>query len=140
MRFKSLRDYYRLRLKAVDPDFREWEDGFSFDNIPSNILDGSWHLTFNPFTYTGTAQTCLGFSCPVVLRVFLKGHRCPQDAIDKALDLADSIISEICAPVNRLSQAYIKNVLPSNVDIQALDSSNDNAVILILGFNNTIYL
>jgi hypothetical protein len=127
-------------MSAVDPDFKEWEDGFNVENIPSTILDKSWHFVFNPSNYIGSAHTCLNFTAPVMLRVFLKGYRNPKEAIDTALLFADAIIKECTKPINRLNQPKIKNVLPGIVSVQELGSTNDNSVILELQFNCTIIL
>ena len=130
MSFTDLRPYFQARLAAVDPDFREWEDGFNVDNIPSTILDKSWHLRFDPFSYVGTAHTCLSFDCGLTMSVFFKGYRNPQEAIDSALFFADAIIKECTNPVHRLNQPKIKNVLPSTVAVRELGATNDNAVVL----------
>jgi hypothetical protein len=136
MTFSTLRPYFEQRMLAVDAELKEWEDGFNIDNIPSSILDKSWHIQFNPFSYnTGGAHTCLSFNCPVTLNVFFKGYRNPKEAIDTALIFADAIIKECTKPVQRLNQPKIKNVLPSLVSVRELDTTNDNAAVLELQFN-----
>lgn len=140
MSFQTLRPYFNERMKAVDPDLREWPDAFNIDNIPSSIIDLSWHLAFQPISYRGNAQTCLSFSAPVRVSVCLKGYRVPQEAVDRAHILADAIIKECCKPVNRLNQPLIKNVLPSLVDVRALTQDNDNVAVLEMSFNCEIII
>jgi hypothetical protein len=136
MSFSTLRNYFEDRMITVDSELKEWEDAFNIDNIPSSILDKSWHIEFNPFSYnTGGAHTCLSFDCPVTLNVFFKGYRNPKEAIDTALIFADAIIKECTKPVLRLNQPKIKNVLPSLVSVRELDVTNDNAAILEIQFN-----
>lgn len=135
MSFNTLRAYFETRMAVTDPDLHEWEDAFGVDNIPSGILDHSWHIEFGPFNYVGTAHTCLEFNCPVSLRVYLKGYRYPKEAIDSGMILADAIVKECCKPLNRLNQPYIKNVLPNTIDVRALGQTNDNAVVLSLSFD-----
>lgn len=135
MSFASLRPYFIDRMRAVDPDLREWFDAFNIENIPSSILDKSWHLAFQPMTYSGTAHLCLEFNSPVRLSVCLKGYREPQEAVDRAHLFADAIIKECCKPINRLTQPHIKNVLPNLVDVRALTQDNDNVCVLELSFD-----
>lgn len=140
MTFFSLRQYFVDRMRNVDADLREWEDAFNVENIPASILDKSWHLSFSPFQYTGTAHTCLNFNAPTLLRVFLKGYRYPKEAVDRALNMADAIVKECTDPKNRLNQAGIKNILPGSIVIQELGSGNDNAAILEIQFSNTVII
>ena len=135
MSFKTIRPYFQERMSAVDAEFREWEDAFNIDNIPATILDKSWHLRFQPFSYnTGGAHTCLSFECPITLSVFVKGYRNPVEAVDMALIFADAILKECTKPVLRLNQPKIKNVLPNNVSVRELSDSNDNAAVLEIQF------
>ena len=141
MSFSTLKPYFQSRMEAVDTELREWEDAFNVDNIPSTILDKSWHITFSPASYnTGGAHTCLSFECPITLRVFFKGYRNPREAVDMALIFADAILKECTKPVQRLNQPSIKNVLPNNVDIRELSDSNDNAAILEISFLCTVII
>jgi len=135
MSFKTIRPYFQERMSAVDNEFKEWEDAFDIDNIPATILDKSWHLRFQPFSYnTGGAHTCLSFECPITLSVFVKGYRNPVEAVDMALIFADAILKECTKPVQRLNQPKIKNVLPNNVSVRELSDSNDNAAVLEIQF------
>lgn len=136
MSFVDLKPYFDARMKAVHTDFRRWPDAFNIQNIPSGILDKSFHIEVGPFSYTGTAHTCLHFDCPVKLSVFLKGYRDPdKQAVDSALKFADAIVKESCKGLNRLNQATIKNVLPTLIDVRALAQGNDNAAVLELTFS-----
>lgn len=135
MSFINLRPYFEERMLAVDLEFNEWEDAFNIENIPSTRLDKAWHFELGAFTYSGTAHTCLSFNCPVRLRVFVKGYRNPKEAVDLGTILSDAIVKEACKPSNRLNQPYIKNVLPSVINIQALTGSNDNVALLDMTFN-----
>ena len=140
MSFENLKPYFQNRMIVAIPESNEWEDAFNIENIPSSILDKSWHIEFGPFVYVGTAHTCLSFDCPVRLSIFLKGYRNPKEAIDNALVYANTVITEVCKPLNRLNQATIKNILPNTVDVRELNQSNDNAVVLELSFDCKVIL
>jgi hypothetical protein len=140
MSFITLRQYFEDRMAAVDSELREWEDAFSIENIPSTILDKSWHIEFGPFSYTGSAHTCLAFDSSASLKVCLKGYRNPKEAVDTALILADAILSEVTDPTKRLNQPKIKNVLPRFVDVRQLGTSNDNVAVLEIQFNCNVMI
>jgi len=140
MSFSKLHPYFETIMTTVDPLFTEWEDAFNVANIPSSILDMAWHFEVLPFRYTGTAHTCLGFECPVKLKAFIKGYRTPKDAVDSALVFAEAIVKEACLPSNRLTQPTIKNVLPSQITVDALAQSNDNTAVLSIDFICTVYV
>ena len=135
MSFAALKPYFQDRMATVDPELKEWEDAFNIENIPSNILDKSWHIAVGSANYTGTAHTCVHFSCPITLSVFFKGYRVPKEAVDSALVMADAIVKECVKPLNRLNQANIKNVLPSLVNVRELGQSNDNVAVLEISFS-----
>lgn len=135
MSFSTIKPFFEARMVAVDPELKEWCDAFNIDNIPATILDKSWHIRFDPFSYsTGAAQVCLPFECPITISVFFKGYRNPREAVDMALIFADAIVKECTKPVQRLNQPSIKNVLPNNVSIRELSDSNDNAAVLEIQF------
>jgi len=140
MSFTTLLPYFRARLKTKHPDLEEWTNAFAVDNIPSTKLNKAYHLEFLPSNYVGTAHTALGYRCQVRLRVFVKGFAKPALAVDKALQYADTITKECCKSTNRLSQPFIKNVLPISVDVKSLDITNDSVAYLDMTFECTIMI
>lgn len=140
MSFIDLRPYFQARMKTVDSDLREWEDAFSLDNIPSTIIDKSWHIAFDSMTYTGSAHTCHRFNSPITLSVVFKGYRYTNEGVDSALLFADAIVKECTNPVHRLNQARIKNVLPNQISIRELGPTNDNVAVLEIRFDCEVAL
>lgn len=145
--FASLKPYFRARLNAIklDPlatkgDLEEWPDAFNVDNIPATKINRAYHIELLLSNYQGTAHSCMGFNAQVRVRAFYKGFKTPSLAVDKAAEYADSVIKECCKSTNRLTQATIKNILPSSVEIKALDNSNDNIAYLDIVFNCLVYL
>ena len=135
MSFSTIKPYFQEALSAVHPDLKEWEDAFNLDNIPSSVLDKSWHIRLQPSSYVRAAHTSLLFRAPVTLSICFKGYRNPKEAVDTALEFADAIIKECTNPVRRLNQPKIKNVLPGIVDVREMGTTNDNVCVLELSFN-----
>jgi hypothetical protein len=132
MNFGDIRGYFRTKLDALN--YREWEDGFNFENIPSTILDGSYHIEVGSITGGPANQVHHTFLMPITVRIFFKGYRTPGEAIDAALNEANLILDEILKPSNRLQTNGLKDVRPVSIQPVALQLSNDNAVILTMGF------
>lgn len=141
MSFTGLKPYFKAQIATINNGaLTEWVDAFNVENIPATTLDKAYHIEINPSTYLGTAHGCLAFSAGVKVRAFFKGYKDASSAIDKATEYADYIIKAVCKSTARLNEAKLKNVLPSSVDIRALDGSNDNVAVVEMVFNCTLYL
>ncbi len=139
MSFTSLKPYFRARMKALN--FAEHTDAFNVDNIPSTKIDKAFHIELLPASYQGTAHVALAFKAQVRIKAYAKGYKTPAEAVDKCQEWADSIVKECCKSTNRLTQTTgLKNVLPTSVDTQALNQTNDNVAYLELTFDATIFL
>ncbi len=137
MALTDVRAYFRTRMNALN--FKEWPDGFNFENIPSNILDKSFHIQSDTITPDAVNMTTYDFSSPVTLRLFVKGFRNPAQAIDDAIVFYESILCEVLDPANRLG-TLIQNVTPGSTSILPLSDNNDNAVILEMEFTARVFL
>jgi hypothetical protein len=145
MSFTRLRPYFIECLALVDSDFREWEDAFNIENIPSTVIDKAFHLDFGPASADPQNQTCLPYRWPVSLQIFFKGYSTPKDAVDTALSTSEAILKECLKHSKRLtdsevSGARIVNVKSTSTAIDPLDVSNDNVVKLTMDFEVTIYI
>ena len=131
MSLVQIRPYFRARLNALA--YVEWKDGFNFQNIPSTLLNRSYHIETISGSGVSLNQQDQVINQEVSVRVFFKGYRNPQDAIDSAMSSYQEILVSCLAPSNRLTQGF-KNVLFSSMQLEPLADSNDNAVILSLTF------
>ena len=135
MSFSAVRPYFRARLDALG--YKEWTDGFNFANIPQTILDGSYHLENGTAGSTKVGQTVTEIEIPITVRVFFQGHRDPKGRIDDAMIAADNILAEVLVESNSQGQT-IKAVLLDSVTVSPYDGSDDNDIILELGFTAII--
>ncbi len=137
MSISSVRSFYSDRLESLG--FDEWADGFSFENIPSSIVDKSFHVTVESSTGGVINQHVQNIEMPVTVRVFRQGFRDPSNGIDEAILDVETIICDILSPSVRLS-SDIKNVVFDGFSVEPLSGSNDNAIMLELNFTNKIIL
>lgn len=133
----SVRPYFRTALNGLR--YREWTDGFNFENIPSNVLNNSYHIsTPSGGRRGGYDMQTQEIEQDVTVRIFLKGYRSPALAIDNAMTRYDDLLAAVLGPT-RLG-CDIKNVYLGNMEILPLDATNDNSVILEVTFTCLIII
>ena len=134
MSLGNVREYFQNTLDPLN--FREHTDGFDFTNIPDNLLDNAYFISFGGLIGGPVNQFEQKVEVPVELRIFIKGYNSPQKAIDQALVSGESIIKEICKIDNRLNNNLcIKNVVFDTMEIEPLNKENDNSLILLINFD-----
>ena len=135
MSFATIRPLFRSNFDSLG--YREWQDGFNFENIPANLLHESYHIEVGVIA-GGTSSTLrFDFAIPILVRVFLKGYRDPAEAIDDALLRLDQIYEQVLSPSERYG-SIIKDVTPETASIIPLGPDNDNALVIELGFNTRL--
>lgn len=130
----DVRIYIRNRMETLG--YEEWRDGFNVENIPSTMLERSFHIESGDIAPTASNHQVHQFISPLIVRVYLKGYHDPVEAIDQAMETAEEILEDILLPSNRLG-TEVKDVTPTNISVKPLNDQNDNAVILELGFDAT---
>jgi len=126
---------FRSRLDALG--YKEWDDVFNIENIPSTILNNSYHLEVSPVSGAGISHRVQNASMSVTLRVFLKGYRDIKTARDEAILSADGILCDIVASGTRLGTS-VKNIIFDGYSLLPLDDSNDNAIIIEMNFTTFV--
>lgn len=130
VRFK---EYFQDIFKANG--FKEWEDAFNKDNIPSNILNKSYFMSYGINTVENSVP--LEDNINIEIECFFKGYRNPKEALDNAMELCNSVRLSI---LNRESIASFLEVNILAIDSvsqipEPLNSSNDNSILITLEFN-----
>jgi hypothetical protein len=119
--------------------YKEWDDLFNIDNIPSTIIDGAYHVEVGSGSGAVINQHVLNTEFPIVLRLFRKGFRDPAEMRDEMLGELQTIICDILLPAVRLSSG-VKNIIFDGWDFLPLSESNDNSIILEMRFTNIVML
>lgn len=133
-KISQVRTYLIDRVRDVSDDFREWPDGFNFNNIPNNIYDKSYHILYDTIRSTPGRDQYVTDSVPMLLRLFLSGYNKPQEVLDEAFDYAHDIRLKAIRPAEAMSGENIKNVALTRMRGQHVES-NDNAVIVEMEFD-----
>lgn len=133
----DVRPYFRTKLESLG--FVEWRTEFNVENIPRTLLTKSYHIESGIIAPTASNHQVHKFNCPIVIRVFLKGYLDPASAIDDAYISAQSILSAILPPAQRLN-ATVNDVVPTSIAVNPLNDANDNSVILEIGFDAVTFI
>lgn len=133
MSLSGARSYFRGRADAIG--LKEWADGINFENIPSSVIDRSYHIQAGSGSGTKLNQNDQELSFDVTVRIFMKGYRDSASAVDSAIKMTEDLIKETVSAKNRLTQSNgIKNIVLSSFNFEAFDQSNDNLVIASVTF------
>ncbi len=132
MSFSAVRSFFRTQMNGLK--FKEWTDGFNFENIPSTTLHNAYHISSDSGQRRGIYNASdQSFEVNVTIRVFKKGYRNPAQAIDDCMSSIDAITTDILDSGTRLGEV-IKNIYLDQYQILPLANSNDNSAILELTF------
>lgn len=133
MSMTACKAYFRTQANAIG--LKEWKDGFSFSNIPSNIIDKSYHLESGPGVGVKLNQNDQEINFQMIVRIFVKGFRDPASGIDTAIALTEDLLEQALDPATRLTQTTgIKQVTFESVNFEPPIGDNDNLVIASVQF------
>lgn len=133
MSLTGARSYLRSRAKAIG--LKEWTDGFNFENIPSTLINGAFHIQSDSGNGIKLNQHDQELSFNQTVRIFVKGYRDPASGIDSAIKITEDLIKETVSAKNRLTQSDgIKNVILDGFNFETGDQSNDNLIIASITF------
>lgn len=126
----DVRSYIRARAKAVG--LTEWTDAFNVENIPSTLLNKSFHMEMGTATALKREGRDVTIDYPVLVSIAVKGYRTPAEAVDSAISLSQQLTAEAMDPTLRYTQTSIKDVFMESLAIDPLATSNDNVVVAAL--------
>lgn len=126
--------YFRTVMDTLG--HKEWKDALADDNIPSTVLDRSYHILMGDASNIKQNQDAIEVNQPIAVKLFVKGYRQTADGRDRAITYQEAIIKKALEDARRC-QTYegIKNVIFQNGGITELSSDNDNTMRVTLNFN-----
>lgn len=128
MKFGALVHFVSEKLVALK--YKQWETPFSHDNIPSNIINKSFHITMGAATGKPANQHVHSFSVPITLRLFFDGFKSPVSGMQTALDDMDAVLGAVLSPAVRLSGSGLADIRPVSVQPFPLSTSNEHCVYI----------
>ncbi len=126
--------YCRTRLKALGRT--EHTATFNYENTPRTRLATMFHVELGTTNGVSNNQDNQVGNVPVTVRIPFAPAREVMPIRDAAVVFADTVIADFLNPRNRLTQANsLKNVAFDSMNIEPLAESNDNGVVVVLGFS-----
>lgn len=139
MSLTEIRPYFRGRLNALR--YKEWADGFDFQNIPSTLLDKSYHIDANEGLVDELGNLDFGLTVTARIRVFTKGYRNISEGIDLTLERVEEIVRSVMDPVFRLNgDCGLKTCDFSGFRIEPISLDNNNITVATLDFRCLVYV
>ena len=133
MSLTGARSYLRGRANSFG--LKEWSGGFNFENIPSTLINRSYHIQSGTGSGVKLNQNDQEITFSQTVRIFIKGYKDVSTAIDSAIKITEDLIKEAVSPKNRLTQSDgIKNIVLENFQFDADSASNDTLIIASVTF------
>ena len=135
-------EYFR-NILTTQCGFTEWTDAFNIENIPSTILDESWHIDFgDTLKATTLGGNVQGVEVGIIIQLFFKSFRDTSEGRLEALVKGETVIGLVLDPTNRFTQQSDGNInyVFDAMRVRELALSNDNAVVLEIEFHADMVL
>jgi len=127
----GVRQFFRDRMDVLG--FREHETAFNFEDLASSILDGSYHISSGTTLGSPVNQKSISLDYQIDLRIFKRGYRNTNEALDDLDQVAEDILKDILPSAVR-NTTGIKDIQLESIDRFPLSDSNDNAMYLEMNF------
>lgn len=137
MSLSNVRPFFRERLNSIG--FREHADGFDDTNREQTLMEKLYRLdTSNVVGAAANMQSHeFEMDCNVVITLRGQGTR-NVELYDRSFEVAEQVYAEILAPANR-NGTNIKDIIPTTILVTENSASNDNDLIITIGFTCNIY-
>lgn len=122
----DVKPFFRARLNLLG--YREWRD-MNFKNIPQGVLNEKYHIDLGNSFGIQNNQDNQDIETEITIRLFRAPTNDPIGQLDKATEIADTVLADILSSRNRTTQASgMRNVRFNSLAIDPIDPSNDNGL------------
>jgi len=137
MSITLIKPYFTQQLNALG--FTEWEDAFGEDNLPSTVIDRSYHQRIVSVSGTAVNQESLEYFIIHEIKVYFKSFNNTDLGVDAALLESESVIVK-CCNLPEYSTAGLKGVFLDSLDVSPFDNNvNDNLMVATIQFNVRVF-
>lgn len=136
MSLSLVRSFLRDRMNGLG--YVEWTDAFSTENIPSTILDKTYHILSPSADGRAINMHDLPIDFSQELSIFRRGFRNPAEAVDGVIADLEDIICDLFDPEQRFDGHL--NIVLGGFTIEPLGDDNDNSVKATLNLSVQVTL
>jgi hypothetical protein len=135
MSLSAVRPFFRSRMNSLG--FKEHSDAFDDENREQSRLEKLYRIESGPVTSGPANQTTHEFEFSVTLIITLRGNRSNVDLVDRAFEVSEDVLEDILQESVRID-TDIKDVVPGVITIEPYSDSDDNDLILSMGFTGIV--
>jgi hypothetical protein len=136
MSLAAVRPLFRSRLNGLG--YTEHSDAFDDQNRPQTKLEKLYRLSSGPVTGTGANQQAHSFEYEIELVITYKGKGTNNvELADRVWTESAAILADVLSPEVRNGES-IKDILPGAISVTENSASDDNDIILTMGFTALI--
>ena len=137
MSISLIKPYFTQQLNALG--LTEWTDAFGEDNLPSTVVDRSYHQRVVTVSGTSINQETLEYLVNHELKIYFKSFNDTDLGVDNALIESESVIVK-CCNLPDYSTAGLKGVFLDSMDVSPFDNEvNDNLMVATIQFSVRIF-
>lgn len=137
MSISLIKPYFTQQLNALG--LTEWTDAFGEDNLPSTVVDRSYHQRVVNVSGTSINQETLEYLVNHELKIYFKSFNDTDLGVDNALIESESVIVK-CCNLPDYSTAGLKGVFLDSMDVSPFDNEvNDNLMVATIQFSVRIF-
>ena len=138
--YSNAYQYITNRISESDvKNLKEWKDAFNLANIPSSVIDRTYHIYIPSISISAQNDTLKNHNINVQLNYFRKGFRNTRTVQLEALDEAFCLIQAIINPLKwNDPETMIYKVNCDQVSQSPIDDSNDNLMRIQMDFSLTM--
>ena len=138
MSLKPIRQYFKDRLSSLDTNYVEHTDAFNTDNIDGLNLDKAFHIFYGSANTSALSHLTTKDTINVTVSIYSKGYIDPAEALDDAMDFANTFRIECIKPMYACTGEFIKNVVCNTIKASPINKENDNSILCRLEFSVTV--
>lgn len=137
MSISLIKPYFTQQLNTLG--LTEWTDAFGEDNLPSTVVDRSYHQRVVTVSGTSINQETLEYLVNHELKIYFKSFNDTDLGVDNALIESESVIVK-CCNLPEYSTAGLKGVFLDSMDVSPFDNEvNDNLMVATIQFSVRIF-
>lgn len=120
-----------VKDEMISLGFSWWSDSFNFENVPSTLIDKSFHIDLDGEVRQEEKDPRGSvFALPYKISFVIKGFRDVDQGHSLALDSGEKIIKHFLSSQNELKEKGIINInLDQGLVLSAKNPSNDNLIL-----------
>lgn len=137
MSVSLVKPFITSKLTALG--FNEWTDAFGEDNLPSTLIDKSFHYRLVSLDATSFNQETVEYNLVCEVKIYFKGFADTGLALDQSLVECENVIADL-QNIEDQATSQIKGLFFDSMSLDPFDDAlNDNIIVATLRFSVRVF-